>query len=420
MAVATGAQVATVVPSRMRSQLSGTPGMLRLSLAVSVVAVVVFAVVAGESASSRRQSLIGARQAAAQAVRIQQVDIALVSADALATNAFLVGGLEPAEQRTKYEAGITAAATGLADAANHADASDVAGLMKANVALTTYTGLIESARANNRQLFPVGVAYLKQGSALLKSNVLPELEKVSTASEQRVADAYGAADNAGYAFWIAAALVLAVMLVVQFRLSAATRRTFNIPILAGTGLILLAIIYGGSAMALASSNADSARTGPYAATTALTAARIDAFTAKSAESLTLISRGNGAPFEEQWKSSYEAATKSIASLRQSSLTTALSAYATVHQAIRTLDDGGDWDNAVKQATSFDTGSSNQVFDVFADASEKSLDASARSLDSSLGDASSDLTPTRVAIFALGLVSLVAIGTGFTRRLRDYR
>lgn len=420
MAVATGGQVTTIAPSRMRSQLAGTPGMLRLCLGVSLVAVVVFGLLAGESASSRRQSLTSARQAAAQAVRIQQVDIALVSADALATNAFLVGGLEPAQQRAQYETGITAAATGLADAANHAQPSDVAGLRGANVALTTYTGLIESARANNRQLFPVGVAYLKQASALLKSSVLPELEKVSTASEQRVSDAYDAADTARYAFWISAALVLVVLAVVQFKLSALTRRTFNIPVLIGTGLVLVAVIYGGLAMALASSTAKSARSGSYADTTALTRARIDAFTAKSAESLTLISRGNGGSFEQQWKTSFASAQSSLAAVRNATLTDDLSAYATVHSAIRALDDGGDWDGAVAKATSFATGSSNQVFGVFADASQQRLTATATSLDNSLSNATGDLAPTRIAIFALGLLAVVAIGVGFTRRLREYR
>jgi hypothetical protein len=44
-------------------------------------------------------------------------------------------------------------------------------LAEANASLTTYTGLIESARANNRQGFPVGIGYLKNASTVLRSQV---------------------------------------------------------------------------------------------------------------------------------------------------------------------------------------------------------------------------------------------------------
>lgn len=424
VAAAAAAPPATAAPlpagMRLRSLFAGTPGMLKASMAISLAAVVMFGVLAGLSSSSRRQSLISARQAAAQAVRIQQVHTSLVAADALATNAFLVGGLEPAEQRTGYENGISTAAQTLTAAANHADASDVAGLQQANAALADYTGLIESARANNRQLFPVGVAYLKQASALLLTDVLPVLDRVSASSEQRVSNAYDDSDNARYAFWISSVVVLAVLLVAQWKLSSVTRRTFNLPLVVATGLVLVAIIYGGAAMTLASSNADSARSGPYRLTTALATARIDAYAAKSAESLTLISRGNGTPFEAQWKQSYGTASAAIQSIDDPSLSSALSAYATVHVAIRLLDDSGNWDGAVAKATKFDSGSSNATFTTFAEASATRLDTAAADLDSRLADASGNLDVTLAVLFAFALLAAVAIGVAYAGRLREYR
>ena len=39
-------------------------------------------------------------------MRVQDIQTSLLRADALATNAFLVGGLEPAEQRAEYDEAI--------------------------------------------------------------------------------------------------------------------------------------------------------------------------------------------------------------------------------------------------------------------------------------------------------------------------
>ena len=67
------------------------------------------------------------RAHAAQLVRIQTIRTSLVKADANATNAFLVGGLEPADARAGYVDGINTAAATLADASN-ADSGSAAKL----------------------------------------------------------------------------------------------------------------------------------------------------------------------------------------------------------------------------------------------------------------------------------------------------
>ena len=40
--------------------------------------------------------------------------------------------------------------------------------------LAAYTGLVEAARANNRQGFPIGSAYLREASSLMQTSLLPE------------------------------------------------------------------------------------------------------------------------------------------------------------------------------------------------------------------------------------------------------
>ena len=416
----TGEQVFTAITSRVRAAFAHTPGMLRAGLIGCLAVVILFAFLATDSLSSRRAAIADARDAAAQVVLVQRVRTNLVEADALATNAFLVGGLEPPEQREAYAAGIASASDALINAAANADDDDIDELATASESLTRYTGLIESARANNRQGFPVGVAYLKQASALLRNDVLPALDTVSTLSQARVDDAYGASDTANNGLLIGAFLVVVVLVVVQVQLSKRTRRTFNVGILAGSVAVGLVLILALTTMTAAADDANDARDRYYHDATAITQARINAFEAKSAESLTLIARGNGATFEEQWVASFGRALDALSGMVSLSLSQDLQAYADVHAQVRELDDAGRWDDAVELATGFREGSSNAVFDQFDFDSAELLRNTASDLDDALESAGSTLNSTRIAVLLFALVAAGLIAWGFNQRLREYR
>jgi hypothetical protein len=424
MAVTTGGLAPNAVTSRLRTSLTGTPGMLRAGLAACLVALALFAWLAADSTASRKDALTEARAAASQAVLIQQVHTSLVEADSLATNAFLVGGIEPAQQREGYEAGIAAASQALAAAAGNASGGDLADLESVNAALVRYTGLIESARANNRQGFPVGVAYLRQASQLLTNDVLRVLDEVSVSSQEQVDEAYDDSGSARWGLWIAAVIVLAALVACQLLLSRATRRTLNVGLLAGTALVLVGVIWGGSTMSSAASTANDARDGPYATTVLLAQARIDAFSAKSAESLTLINRGNGSTLEAQYLEHMAAATEAIDEASRdgqaAGVASDLAAYDDVHRQVRDLDDDGDWDAAVRIATGFDDSSSNELFARFDTNSAAALEEQSTKLDDRLGDATGGLGAARFAVLLSALLAAVAVGWGFNLRMKEYR
>ena len=46
--------------------------------------------------------------------------------------------------------------------------------------LAAYTGLVESARANNRQGLTIGSAYLREASSLMQTALLPGAERIYT------------------------------------------------------------------------------------------------------------------------------------------------------------------------------------------------------------------------------------------------
>ena len=94
-----------------------TPRRLRLlSLAVMITGIVV-GVVGALVFSFLAYSLYRAESDTAQLIRVQQIQTNLLTADATATNAFLVGGLEPPAQRAAYDQALSTTGSLIAEAA---------------------------------------------------------------------------------------------------------------------------------------------------------------------------------------------------------------------------------------------------------------------------------------------------------------
>ena len=182
-----------------RAAMAGTPGRMRAVGIVSVVAALLFGLAAGQAFRSADGALGRAAANADQLVRIQAIQTNVVQADADATNAFLVGGLEPAAQRADYTDAIASASELIAEAAQNQPA-DGAALGALNQSLVAYTSQVEQARANNRQALPIGAQYLKAASADLRADALPLLANLGEANNARVTQEF---DRAGWsALWL--------------------------------------------------------------------------------------------------------------------------------------------------------------------------------------------------------------------------
>ncbi|MGO1241444.1 MAG: hypothetical protein ACTMHU_08430, partial [Cellulosimicrobium funkei] len=259
-----GSQSAAV--SRARGALRRTPGKLRLVMALCVVAALALGVLGFQAGNLQSRALAAASEDAAQLVGVQEVRNALVAADATATGAFLVGGLEPADQRARYDELVDQAANRLAtlSGSNEADAA-LLGQVAAD--LTVYTGLVEQARATNRQGFPVGSAYLDQASTILREQMLPALDEVVLDDADRVAADFSGVRNA---LWVLAAglLALVVLLASQVWLARRTHRVLNVGLAVATAVLLVVGVVSTVLLSQASARAHDVRTGPYAATLA--------------------------------------------------------------------------------------------------------------------------------------------------------
>ncbi len=287
---------------RVATWFEGTPGRMRALLIIAAIISVAFGLAAAQGFNQSDGALQRAEANTAQLVRIQAIHTNLVSANADATNAFLVGGLEPPAQRQHFTDAMATAAKLISEAAT-AQPADQKALGELNVTLLTYQGLIEQARANNRQGLPLGSQYLKDASATLQGDSLPVLNELVKANQARVDTEFDGAGRGRLWLVLGGLVTLAVLAVSLVWLAKRTHRYVNVPVAAAGALVLLTMVIGGAALSGASGAADETRKVSYADTLALSQARIAAYDAKSNESLTLIARGSGTAFEDAWKKS---------------------------------------------------------------------------------------------------------------------
>ncbi len=107
-----------------------------------------------------------------------QLYTTLSVADAAAATAF-IAGTEPRAVRQRYEQAITDASVAVTRASSGlTDEALVQLLGRLNAQLSVYTGLVETARTNNRAGNPVGSSYLSEASALMQTQILPNAQRL--------------------------------------------------------------------------------------------------------------------------------------------------------------------------------------------------------------------------------------------------
>ncbi len=400
----------------------GTPGRMRAFLIVAAAMSVVFGLAAAQGFRQAEGALTRAEANAAQLVRIQAIHTNLVSANADATNAFLVGGLEPPEQRAHYVESLAEAARLIADAAT-AQPADKDALGALNQTLLTYGGLVEQARANNRQGLPIGSQYLRDANAVLQNDALPLVKALVEANEERVDTEFDGISQGNIWLLVGGLLTLIVFGVTLRWLARRTHRYFNVPIAVGGVLVLLTTVIGGFALANASSNASDTRSGSYDQTLALSRARIAAYDARSNESLTLIARGSGGAYEEAYQESAGTVDEQLRKTSgiDASLQSQWDDYKEVHVGVRKLDTDGNWDGAVDLAVGR-TPNANSVlaFGAFDRNSAEDLSTTSGDVSGALIDARNGLPPIGWLGLPIGIAAALLVAWGMSQRLEEYR
>lgn len=400
-------EAARWVPGRLRR--------LRFLCALAVAAFSVFTLVQlqlGVNASHR------ALADAQQVIRIQDIKVDLLRADALATNAFLVGGLETSETRTAYDGALTRATTTIA-AATEAQPEDREALTELANLVLRYTADMEVARTYNRQGMPVGTAYLREASTTLRDRGMAVVGALLTANTARADQSL----DDQHPVWVAlpGLLVLAGLFLANRWIARRFRRRINVGLAVAGALVLLVTVIATTSSAKQATENAVLQKQDYAQLLRGAEARSSANAAKSSESLRLIARGSGKSFEDAWTAQAANVDDEFANLsmlggvEQRLLWTN---YRADHEEVVRLDDAGDWDAAVKLATTQDVGTTKSFGAVDAALAEEvrgRSDRVASILDDGLNNPRLGQGLALLSLFG----ATYAAWRGVTRRLEEY-
>lgn len=414
-------------PAKLRLLLAG---LLTLSLLWGTVA----AWTVGEHASAAGNVVTVSEPLSLDA---QQIYRSLSDADATEAAAFLSGGLEPLGLRARYQADIALAASHLQAAATAGAGESAAGSRLAILSrgLPTYTGLVETARADNRLGLPLGAAYLREASGFLRARLLPAARDLYTLENAQLAAADHRATGLPYATLAVALIAAALMFAGQRWLARRTRRIVNPGLLAASIAGIVSLVWLLTAFTVARTHLIAARDHGSAPVEALARAEIAVLQAHADESLTLIDRSGDDAFQRDFLS----LQKMLGPGRGTLLTDAAAAAAGSpggqpaaaaatdapdwfgdHRAVRVLDDSGHYPAAVKRALGTGLADSGNAFGRLDTDLTSAIAADQASFRSTAQRGRDAFTGLEAGMIVLSLAVAACCAWGISRRLAEYR
>lgn len=415
----TVARVGTPVPAPQHARrpaatpiTEDVPRLLTQWQAIAVTACVLFGILGAMFQLLAWQASGRAADNTEQLVRLQQVQSSLFRADALATNAFLTGGLEQAEQRQEYDAAIDEVLRGIANAAE-AQPADRDVLADLNATVSAYVAGITQARDNNRQGFPIGAQYLRAAGAVLRADAGPMLEALVAANTQRAEDEMDGQNT--LPLFLTGLAAVAVLWWVNRQVARRFRRRFNVGIAVAAIAIAVVTLVGLVASVNKSGDNDDLRAGSLRLAIAESSARASANDAKASESGRLIARGSGATTESLWA----ALARDVEDNASRETLPLWQTYAALHDEIVARDDEGDWNAAVQLATSTDPGSSSEALAAFDQASQAVVSDAAATTTDSLRSGGVLAVLLTIVTLLVGLGAAGAATWGVTQRRKEY-
>ncbi|MET8740055.1 hypothetical protein [Streptomyces sp. NPDC004728] len=432
--------VLSMTADRVRAAATTEPGRLQIIGAVLALLVVAFGAVTAFEVADRESAagdVVGRSQPlSADAAAVYR---SLADADTAAASGFLAGAQEPRDVHDQYERDIKEASRLLVKAAANTDAATKSGqeITTLNVELPRYTGLIERARANNRQGLPLGGAYLRYANQKMSNVLLPAAERLYAAETGRLGEDNDSARTLPFLSLGLGVVALAGLVWAQRRNYRRTNRVFNHGLLVATAASTVILLWLAVGHTVARSQLYAADVKGQQSLDVLNHARIDSLKARANENLTLVARGAVLTPDgrnDKYETDYNTGMKALGEelgkaggladdARGSDPVKAASAAVTEwqerHWAARTTDDNGDYEGALKQIVGPEksTGESfQQVDDALAKALAHEQDQFTRAAEDGRG-ALWGLSAGAAVLAVLGAAAAII---GINRRLSEYR
>ncbi|MCJ0870850.1 hypothetical protein MTF69_16030 [Streptomyces sp. AP-93] len=428
---------------RLRAAATTEPGRLRIVGAALAALVLLFGAVAVWEISGRvtaADDVVGRSQPlSADAASIYR---SLADADTASSSGFLAGGQEPREVRSRYEKDIANASRLLVNAA----ASTTAGedsrkqITLLSEQLPRYAGLIEQARATNKQGLPLGGAYLRYANEQMSTQLLPAAQRLYEAETGRLYNDYDEARALPLASLGAGLLALAALFWAQRRNYRRTNRVLNHGLVAATTASLVLLLWLAAGHTVARSGLSEARTDGQESLKVLNDARIASLQARANENLTLVSRGavlaedkKSDKYDVDYSNDMKALDAGLATAAKLADDTAgrdpvsraaegVKQWKELHAAARETDLKGDYQGAVGQVIGDENHKkpTGTAFDTVDASLEEAVAHEQREFTRAARDGLRALDGLVTGTAALAVVGAVAALLGIGRRLSEYR
>jgi hypothetical protein len=368
----------------------------------------------------------------------QQIYQSLSDADATAASAFLSGGLEPAAAQQRYNADIAQAAIRIeaasallgpsaartqlpgpthkqASTAGSATGDDLAIL---SAGLPVYADEVSTARADNRLGLPLGAAYLREASALLRGTLLTAASDIYTNENGLLTSA--SAQATGLPLIVIALVIglgLGYLLYRSSRwLTRRTHRRVNYGLLVAAVAFTVSLVWLAGAFAIGRAELLHAQQHGSGPAEAYARADVAALQAHADESLTLIDNSGDDSYQQDF-----IAQQKLLGPGPGTLLAAVAASAgngpAAHAALRALDDNGNHAAAVHSALAGEAAA--RFARLSADLSN-GINADQAVFASDARSGRDAFTGLAVGMIAAALIMAAGCAWGLNRRLAEYR
>lgn len=352
-------------------------------------------------------------------------------ADAAAATAFIAGA-EPRDVRQRYEQAIVDASVAVTRASSGlTDEALIQLLGRINARLAIYTGLIETARTNNRAGNPVGSSYLSEASSMMQTQILPDAQRLYEETSARV-DAETTASTQ-----IPLPVILVVLATLLFGafanrwLARRTRRRVNIGFVAGGMAVLVMLIWVSTALVISTSDSRSAKETAAESLKTITTLAITAQQARADETLALIRRGDENVRKQSYYQRIDVMQEQLSDyLARDDIGVDKSDLAGAEQLLtrwRAADDRinayiavGNYQAATQVALGTGEDDSTPAFDKLDQALSKAIEHSRNQLRTDIANARRVLSGATVGAALLSVAAALAVALGIWPRLSEYR
>jgi hypothetical protein len=401
----------------VRDRLTTTPGRLVLTLILVVVGAAFFGILATGAEQSRERAVRAARTNT-EPLLVHAVNLYTSLSDANVTVAtgLLAGGLEPARKRTRYLHDLVVASQSLTALTSEAGTSAGAPVALATVAdeLPVYAGLVETARANNRQGFPIGAAYLRQAAATMSGTILPAADQLYRTEAERLNDDYrtGTATASLIALIAAIVAALGLLLLAQAYLARVSRRILNLPMVLATAALVAVSAWAVIGLVSEQSSLATAQRRGSDPVELLSAAGVLLSRAQGDLSLALVSRGTDVTDPQDFAAVMQTLQTSGLAGR---LGPGFVTYRATAKRIENLENGG----ALQTAIQADPRAS-AISDQLSSGLDTRIAAAQRRFTRSAASASSALSGLELAIPLIAWLATGVALVGLRQRINEYR